>query len=149
MIWTGRNLRLQVQIVRILINSIYNYLRPKVQIVRILINSIHNYLRSKIYIGYYFQIAKCTMKKNATVEDFFNKVCLEHEMTASEHFLRVKKKKEMPDSKFFVPQRIDLIDNYVSKNSTMWQNYSFVANWANPPKVIQIVTANVLVHTLA
>ena len=54
------------------------------------------------------------MKKNASVEDFFNKVCLEHEMTASEHFLRVKKKKEMPDSKFFVPQRTDLIDNYVS-----------------------------------
>ena len=53
------------------------------------------------------------MKKNASVEDFFAKVCLEHEMTASEHFLRVKKKKEMPDSKFFVPQRTDLIDNYV------------------------------------
>ena len=54
------------------------------------------------------------MKKNASVEDFFAKVCLEHELTASEHFLRVKKKKEMPDSKFFVPQRTDLIDNYAS-----------------------------------
>ena len=54
------------------------------------------------------------MKKNATVEDFLNKVCLEHELAPSEHFLRVKKKKEMPDSKFFVPQRTDLIDNYVS-----------------------------------
>ena len=61
-----------------------------------------------------FQIAKCTMKKNANIEEFFNKVCLEQELTSSEHFLRVKKKKEMPDSKFFVPQRTDLIDNYVS-----------------------------------
>ena len=54
------------------------------------------------------------MKKNATVEDFLNKVCLEHELAPSEHFLRVKKKKEMPDSKFFVPQRSDLLDSYVS-----------------------------------
>ena len=61
-----------------------------------------------------FQIVKCTMKKNATVEDFLNKVCLEHELAPSEHFLRVKKKKEMPDSKFFVPQRSDLLDSYVS-----------------------------------
>ena len=57
------------------------------------------------------------MKKNATVEDFLNKVCLEHELAPSEHFLRVKKKKEMPDSKFFVPQRSDLLDSYVSSAS--------------------------------
>lgn len=60
------------------------------------------------------KIVKCTMKKNATVEDFLNKVCLEHELAPSEHFLRVKKKKEMPDGKFFVPQRSDLLDSYVS-----------------------------------
>ena len=54
------------------------------------------------------------MKKNATVEDFLNKICLEHELAPTEHFLRVKKKKEMPDSKFFVPQRSDLLDSYVS-----------------------------------
>lgn len=62
------------------------------------------------------KIVKCTMKKNATVEDFLNKVCLEHELAPSEHFLRVKKKKEMPDSKFFVPQRSDLLDSYAQSH---------------------------------
>jgi len=61
------------------------------------------------------KLAKCTIKKNSTVEDFLNKVCLEQELTPSEHFLRVKKKKEMPESKFFVPQRSDMLDSYVSK----------------------------------
>jgi len=61
-----------------------------------------------------FQIAKCTIKKKSTIDEFMNKVCLEHELSSPEHFLRVKKKKEMPDTKFFVPQRCDLLDCYVS-----------------------------------
>merc|ERR1711976_278408 len=65
------------------------------------------------------KLAKCTIKKNSTVEDFLNKVCLEQELTPSEHFLRVKKKKEMPESKFFVPQRSDMLDSYTQSHEVL------------------------------
>ena len=88
------------------------------------------YAITVLYI-FFFQIVKCTLKKSGTVEDFLGKVCFEHELAPSEHFLRVKKKKEMPDSKFFVPQRSDLLDSYVSPSNFHLSFMAFLTKQCN------------------
>ena len=49
-----------------------------------------------------------------TVEDFLAASCLKKSLNPVEHFVRVKKRRDMPSPKYFVPHRSDLIETYVS-----------------------------------
>ena len=41
-------------------------------------------------------------------------VALKEGLNPAEYFVRIKKRKDMPTTKYFVPHRTDLIDTYVS-----------------------------------
>lgn len=49
-----------------------------------------------------------------TVEDFLGAACIKKGLQPVEHFVRVKKRRDMPAMKYFVPHRSDLIETYVS-----------------------------------
>ena len=49
-----------------------------------------------------------------TVEDFLASACLKKGLNPVEHFVRVKKRRDMQSLKYFVPHRSDLIETYVS-----------------------------------
>ena len=53
-----------------------------------------------------------------TVEDFLSSSCLKKGLNPAEHFVRVKKKRDMASLKYFVPHRSDLIETYVSNLRT-------------------------------
>ena len=48
-----------------------------------------------------------------TVEEFLASACGKRGLNAAEHFVRVKKRRDMDNSNHFVPHRTDLIDSYV------------------------------------
>ena len=48
-----------------------------------------------------------------TVEEFLAMACGKRGLNSAEHFVRVKKRREMDNSNHFVPHRTDLIDSYV------------------------------------
>ena len=60
------------------------------------------------------QTATVTLKENMTVEEFLASACVKRGLNAAEHFVRVKKRRDMDNSNHFVPHRTDLIDSYVS-----------------------------------
>lgn len=49
-----------------------------------------------------------------TVEEFLAGACARKGLNAMEHFVRVKKRRDMEDHNYFVPHRSDVIDTYVS-----------------------------------
>lgn len=49
-----------------------------------------------------------------SVEEFLASACARKNLSPTEHFIRVKKRKEMEDHNYFVPHRSDLIETYVS-----------------------------------
>ena len=49
-----------------------------------------------------------------TVEEFLASACGKRGLNPAEHFVRVKKRRDMDNSNHFVPHRTDLIDSYVS-----------------------------------
>lgn len=49
-----------------------------------------------------------------TVEEFLASACVRKNLNPMEHFVRVKKRREMEDHNYFVPHRNDLIETYVS-----------------------------------
>lgn len=51
-----------------------------------------------------------------SVEEFLASACARKNLNAMEHFVRVKKRREMEDHNYFVPHRNDLIETYVSVN---------------------------------
>lgn len=53
-----------------------------------------------------------------SVEEFLASACARKNLVAAEHFIRVKKRKDMEDHNYFVPHRSDLIETYVSKKNT-------------------------------
>jgi hypothetical protein len=53
-----------------------------------------------------------------TVEDFLATSCLKKSLNPVEHFVRVKKRRDMASPKYFVPHRADLIETYVSRTTT-------------------------------
>lgn len=53
-----------------------------------------------------------------TVEEFLAAACVKKGLSTVEHFVRVKKRKEMPNLNYFVPHRSDLIETYVSSGKT-------------------------------
>lgn len=50
-----------------------------------------------------------------SVEEFLASACARRNLNPMEHFVRVKKRRDMEDHNYFVPHRNDLIENYVSK----------------------------------
>lgn len=49
-----------------------------------------------------------------SVEEFLITACARKNLAPMEHFLRVKKRRDLPDNNYFVPHRSDLVDTYVS-----------------------------------
>ena len=49
------------------------------------------------------------------VDELLTIVSLKEGLNPAEHFVRIKKRKDMSTLKYFVPHRTDLIDTYVSK----------------------------------
>lgn len=49
-----------------------------------------------------------------SVEEFLASACARRNLNPMEHFVRVKKRRDMEDHNYFVPHRNDLIENYVS-----------------------------------
>ena len=54
-----------------------------------------------------------SLKDNMTVEEFLASACGKRGLNAAEHFVRVKKRRDMDNSNHFVPHRTDLIESYV------------------------------------
>lgn len=50
-----------------------------------------------------------------SVEEFLASACARKNLNPMEHFVRVKKRRDMEDHNYFVPHRNDLIDTYVSR----------------------------------
>lgn len=59
------------------------------------------------------QTATVHLKENMTVEEFLASACGKRGLNPAEHFVRVKKRRDMDNSNHFVPHRTDLIDSYV------------------------------------
>lgn len=53
-----------------------------------------------------------------SVEEFLASACARRNLNPMEHFVRVKKRRDMEDHNYFVPHRNDLIENYVSSSSS-------------------------------
>lgn len=65
------------------------------------------------------------VREGMTVEEFLAAACARRSLNALEHFVRVKKRRDMEDHNYFVPHRSDLIETYVSidyqrKVLTVW-----------------------------
>lgn len=54
------------------------------------------------------------VRESMSVEEFLSSACQRKSLNPTEHFVRVKKRKEMEDHNYFVPHRSDLIETYVS-----------------------------------
>ncbi|KAL3281784.1 hypothetical protein HHI36_004985 [Cryptolaemus montrouzieri] len=54
------------------------------------------------------------VRESMSVEEFLASACARKNLNSTEHFIRVKKRREMEDHNYFVPHRSDLIDTYVS-----------------------------------
>lgn len=54
-----------------------------------------------------------------SVEEFLASACARKNLNPMEHFVRVKKRRDMEDHNYFVPHRNDLIDTYVSTSTAI------------------------------
>ncbi len=63
----------------------------------------------------YFQTVSLLVREAMTVDEFLTAASTKLGLSAVEHFVRVKKRKDMPNVKCFVPHRGDLIETYVSE----------------------------------
>jgi T-lymphoma invasion and metastasis-inducing protein 1 len=61
------------------------------------------------------QIANITLREAMTVEEFLVAASSGRGLNPLEHFVRVKKRRELEETNYFVPHRTDLIENYVSR----------------------------------
>jgi T-lymphoma invasion and metastasis-inducing protein 1 len=61
-----------------------------------------------------FQLVSVFLRDAMTVEEFLASACTRKNLNPMEHFVRVKKRRDMEDHNYFVPHRTDLIETYVS-----------------------------------
>lgn len=54
------------------------------------------------------------LRESMTNEEFLASACIRKNLNPMEHFVRVKKRREMEDHNYFVPHRNDLIETFVS-----------------------------------
>ncbi|XP_058790073.1 protein still life, isoform SIF type 1 isoform X2 [Phymastichus coffea] len=59
------------------------------------------------------QIVSVFLRDGMTVEEFLASACSRKGLNAMEHFVRVKKRRDMEDHNYFVPHRTDLIETYL------------------------------------
>lgn len=64
-----------------------------------------------------------------SVEEFLVAASSGRGLNPMEHFVRVKKRRELEETNYFVPHRADLIENYVSTG------HIIVAHW----KIVQYI----------
>ena len=60
------------------------------------------------------QLVTVFLRDAMTVEEFLAAGCIKKGLSPVEHFIRVKKRRDMPTMNYFVPHRSDLIETYVS-----------------------------------
>uniref|UniRef100_A0A8D8VG35 T-lymphoma invasion and metastasis-inducing protein 1 n=2 Tax=Cacopsylla melanoneura TaxID=428564 RepID=A0A8D8VG35_9HEMI len=65
------------------------------------------------------QYAHVYLKDSMTVEEFLANACSRKNLNPMEHFVRVKKRREMEDHNYFVPPRGDLIETYLSTHEVV------------------------------
>ncbi|KAB0802276.1 hypothetical protein PPYR_04462 [Photinus pyralis] len=53
------------------------------------------------------------VREGMSVEEFLTSACTRKSLNPTEHFVRVKKRREMEDHNYFVPHRSDLIETYL------------------------------------
>ncbi|KAG5897521.1 hypothetical protein JTB14_030018 [Gonioctena quinquepunctata] len=58
-------------------------------------------------------MATVYVRDSMSVEEFLASACARKNLSATEHFIRVKKRREMEDHNYFVPHRSDLIETYL------------------------------------
>lgn len=63
----------------------------------------------------YTQLVSVFLRDAMTVEEFLASACSRKGLNPMEHFVRVKKRRDMEDHNYFVPHRTDGIDTYVSE----------------------------------
>lgn len=66
------------------------------------------------------------LREGMSVEEFLASACQRKNLNPMEHFVRVKKRREMEDHNYFVPHRNDLIETYVSDRG---KEYSITIIW--------------------
>ncbi|XP_032455857.1 protein still life, isoforms C/SIF type 2 isoform X11 [Nasonia vitripennis] len=59
------------------------------------------------------QLVSVFLRDGMTVEEFLVSACSRKGLNAMEHFVRVKKRRDMEDHNYFVPHRADLIETYL------------------------------------
>lgn len=55
------------------------------------------------------------VRDGMSVEEFLAAACARRSLNPLEHFVRVKKRRDMEDHNYFVPHRSDLIETYVRR----------------------------------
>lgn len=69
-----------------------------------------------------FQMVSVFLRDTMTVEEFLVSACTRKNLNPMEHFVRVKKRRDMEDHNYFVPHRSDLIETFVSLGDWKWAN---------------------------
>ncbi|XP_071646310.1 protein still life, isoform SIF type 1 isoform X3 [Temnothorax longispinosus] len=59
------------------------------------------------------QLVSVFLRDAMTVEEFLASACTRKNLNPMEHFVRVKKRRDMEDHNYFVPHRTDLIETYL------------------------------------
>lgn len=69
-------------------------------------------------------MATVYVRDSMSVEEFLASACARKNLNPTEHFIRVKKRRDMEDHNYFVPHRSDLIETYVSDRCFCYFTYS-------------------------
>ena len=65
------------------------------------------------------QVVTVFLRDAMTVEEFLAAGCIKKGLSPVEHFIRVKKRRDMPTMNYFVPHRSDLIETYLSTHEVV------------------------------
>eukprot|EP00090_Calanus_glacialis_P043179 TRINITY_DN7639_c0_g1_i2.p1 TRINITY_DN7639_c0_g1~~TRINITY_DN7639_c0_g1_i2.p1 ORF type:complete len:2132 (+),score=281.42 TRINITY_DN7639_c0_g1_i2:95-6490(+) len=65
------------------------------------------------------QLVTVFLRDAMTVEEFLAAGCIKKGLSPVEHFIRVKKRRDMPNLNYFVPHRSDLIETYLSTHEVV------------------------------
>lgn len=76
-----------------------------------------------------------------SVEEFLASACNRRNLNAMEHFVRVKKRRDMEDHNYFVPHRTDLIETYVI---IIFKSYSLKKKKKKKSLQILIICFNII-----
>lgn len=66
-----------------------------------------------------------------TIEEFLASACSRRNLNPMEHFVRVKKRRDMEDHNYFVPHRSDVIETYVRFSYSFYKFYKLILTDVN------------------